>query len=367
MTTLIDQRILVPAPAHVVWAVLADSNQLPQWRVDCHTVSVLTPRQFGVGMRRLCTPERGRAHMEEIIAWYEGLGYEYHYIEDRRYTSWVGRLRLQAVPEGTIVQWTINYRNAGIIGRFLNRLGGKAQNEEDTTNSLRQLRRLLESQGYTANGETRRRQTLQPVPSIVRSSTQPISVPPEVSAADTKPRKPEGLQEAVQQMLQPTQTTPIPTPTETTPPADPTLESALPPGMPESLKATPPQGTPKVDLSRVRYADEIDDAAPEEENLQATQIIRPGLPPPSTRDTGNISIWEAFGVKAPSQLDNEALAEVVKHSTGEHKTLKIEPALRESDTRTFSPLYEVALLRVRAGFAAQPARQMRVLKVRERK
>lgn len=364
MSTLIDQRILIPAPTYAIWAVLADANQLPSWRIDCQKVEILTARQFGVGMRCRCTPPRGKPKIEEMLAWYEGLGYEYQVVENRAYRSYVGRLRLQAVPEGTIVQWTITYEPKGLLSRLMNKISGRAQLEEDCADSLRQLYRVIQALGYGAGSspEARKRQTLQPVQSIVRSSTQPIVVPAEEAAADTKPRKPEGLAEAIAAKAeagvpyattQPAHGTPATAPTDladvlpATPPP-PVLEEELPPGMPEHLKVTPPQGIPKVDLSRVRYADEVgaeNDLAPADEDLRQTQLMRPGLPPPTSKDdTGEISIWDAFGIKPPSRSDAEALDVLVKTATGPHKAISPE---HDEDTAIFSPLSRAMILRVR--------------------
>jgi hypothetical protein len=322
--------------------VLADSAQLPGWRIDCAEVHMLTARQFGVGTQRECFPPRGKPYVEEVTAWYEGLGYEYVQVGNRSFSEWLARMRLQAVPDGTIVQWTISYAPAGLMSRVSNEISGKARVEEDCANSLRQLRRLIMGMGYEVDTDTRRRQTLQPVSSVVRSSTQPVVVPAEESAADTRPRKPDGLEEAIEPEE-------YYAPPELHHDHDP--EATLPPGMPESLKVTPPQGTPKVDLSRMRYADEMDEDEPpppeDDFNGNNTQIIRPGLPPPTDqRDTGQVSIWEAFGVKAPSQSDAEALDHIVKTATGELKALVLSD---EEDTRTFSPLYEATVLRVKSG------------------
>jgi hypothetical protein len=254
------------------------------------------------------------------------------------------------------VQWTISYEPAGLVGRVSNEISGKARVEEDCANSLRQLRRLIIDLGHAVETDNRRRQTLQPVPSVVRSSTQPIVVPPEESAADTKPRKPEGLDQLAELQTQ----------------FAPENNGDLPPGMPENLKVTPPQGIPKVDLSKMRYADEMDEdeppPPPPAENFNGsenTQILRPGLPPPTDeRDTGEVSIWEAFGLKAPSKADAEALDEIVKTATGELKPLDLGD--REEDTATFSPLYEASILRVKpAGQRRRRQRKTGSVKVRQ--
>lgn len=382
MSSLIDQRILIPAPANVIWGVLADQQQLPHWRYDCASLSILTTRQFGVGMRRRCIPNRGKDRVEEITAWYEGLGYEYALVDSRQFKLYTGRLRLQAVSDGTIVQWTVNYAPAGLMTRLRLRFGKKKAIETEVTESLRSLRRLVEGMGYSDIGEGRKRNTLQPVQSVVKTSTQPIQVPKQEAKADTKPRKPEGLAEAAnesefaKQFMPPatdTSATVIPPvtlaepsaadtepkranvfPPETENPEQPTQPSSLPelpPGMPESLKVTPPKGTPKVDLSRLRYADELeeDEETPRHQrSATSTHIIKPGLPPPTDQtDTGQISIWEAFSLKAPSLQDAEALDEIVKRETGEFEPIKIEEPLEPEDTMTFSPLYRSSVLRVR--------------------
>lgn len=366
MPTLIDQRILIPASTPAVWSVLADQSHLPRWRVDCDSAQVITTRQFGVGMQRQVT-YRGNISVEAMTAWYEGLGYEYQVVDAKRFKFWVGRLRLQSVPDGTIVQWTIQYQPKGLLGRLFNSISGAARREEDCANSLRGLRRFTESLGYGLDAEGRKRQTLQPVASIVKSSTQPIvAIDPDGVADDTKPRRPDGLDEAIaasstDEKAPPTVTN-MQTPAEAPqavvipkvdePPSDSKPDDdKLPPGMPESIKATPPKGTPRVDLSRLRYADELDQvdnllaATPPNDDTPTQE-----LPPPTqSGDTGQISIWEAFGLKAPSQLDSQALDEVVKRSTGQHQTVNVndEPSLREGDTFTFSPLYKAFALQVR--------------------
>jgi hypothetical protein len=144
----------------------------------------------------------------------------------------------------------------------------------------------------------------------------------------------------------------------------------LPPGMPESLKVTPPQGTPKVDLSRLRYADEMGEDILSEPPLgsddsQQTQLMRPGLPPPTQRgDTGEISIWDAFGIKPPSQGDTEALEQIVKRETGEHKMVVDEPPTQDTDTFTFSPLQPDTVIRVRPQPEGEPG--LRMKQARER-
>ena len=61
--------------------------------------------------------------MAEIRAWYEGLGYEYSYVERPPFKSALGRVRLQEIPEGTVVQWTLEYEIGGVLGGVRGALG----------------------------------------------------------------------------------------------------------------------------------------------------------------------------------------------------------------------------------------------------
>src|SRR5690606_1181687 len=98
-------------------------------------------RQFGVGMRRRCQNPNGADKIEEMTAWYEGLGYEYRIVDDSQYRQWFARLRLQAVPEGTIVQWTIRYEVKGMVSNLLHGMTGQQKKiEAECVASLRQLR-----------------------------------------------------------------------------------------------------------------------------------------------------------------------------------------------------------------------------------
>lgn len=368
---LIDQRILIPAPIHTVWAVLSDIQQLPRWRVDCQQVAILTPRQFGAGTHWQVTPPHGKPYVEEVTAWYEAIGYEYRRAESRAYRTWFSRIRMQATPEGTIVQWTINYLPKGLWNRLMDAFGRSAQYEEDCEDSLRELRRLVEMAGVATATEAKRR-TLQPVAAIVKSSTQPISVPLEVFAADTQPKRPEGLDQAHANYARPDTPPQTPTvaanePVAVSTPPPPTEK--LPPGMPEILKVTPPQGIPRVDVSRLRYADELDDpeTPPERETPITPRQPTPILPPPThVRDTGEVSIWEAFGLTPPSTLDAEALQEIVKRETGQHRIVAL-PDADAGDTRTFSPLFNTQSLRVRQVEAERRVRRTRLLRVRKLK
>ena len=112
--SLIDQRILVVAPVETVWTYVSDPALLPKWNRGCKQVSVLTTKPTGIGTRRRCVGENGKAVVEETTVWFENIGYEYVVI-DGPYKDFKGRFRLQAVPEGTMVNWTVDYHLRGVL------------------------------------------------------------------------------------------------------------------------------------------------------------------------------------------------------------------------------------------------------------
>jgi len=349
---LIDQRILIDAPTDIVWQVIADSSRLAEWHTGYKKVSVLTVQSAKVGSRRRCTTKAGKDIIEEITAWVEGMGYEYTIISGSPYRKLQGRVRLQAGPDGTSVQWTIYYKPKGILGRVRSQFGGRRQMEELVANSLRQLRRAVDAQGKRMdeierakvairgrlNAEERatyQRRHPPPEPVVEPTEDAPVTLPAvdmpavpsfvadleqvieeETSAADTQPKPPAGLREAVAaQSEEPTPVPPEhrpftrPTQTQEIPvvPIDPESHTPphgipLPPPEPPAPK-TPPRAMPAVELN----------APP------------PNLPPPTPKtDTGEVSIWEVFGLRRPSEADQDALddliktVEVRKRKTGEH-------------------------------------------------
>lgn len=162
--TLIDQRILIPAPMNAVWAVVADHQQLPRWRAGCRAVSVLSTHDSGVGVRRRITPHKGKDFIEEFKAWYAGYGYEYQVVDSKTYQEHLTRLRLQATPDGTIVQWTIDFKLRGWLARLLFKRRRRHALNQDVTQSLRELRRFVMSHNPVIDDAYRTRTGIQHAP-----------------------------------------------------------------------------------------------------------------------------------------------------------------------------------------------------------
>ena len=159
---LIDQRILIDAPPQVIWEYVSDPARLTSWHAGYRSISVLTTQQTGLGTRRRCAPAAGgKDVIEEITAWVDGLGYEYRVVEGGPYRSFQGRIRLQPLPDGTSVQWTVWYRPGGVVGVIKNRLGGQRKMAALMAASLRQLRRTVDELGVRMDATSRAKAGMQ--------------------------------------------------------------------------------------------------------------------------------------------------------------------------------------------------------------
>ncbi len=188
----IDQRILIPAPPDAVWAYISDLRHNVNWQVDCENVSLLTPSRQGPGTRWRSTIPRGHDVILQITAWYNGLGYEYTYVDGAPFKQSVGRIRLQELPEGTVVQWTFNYETGGLLGGLRTNARGF---ENAMAESLRKLYKVFQNTSQRRELEAK---------SLMRDD-------PGVEArAQYKPRHPSAIEDRPAAPVQPaSSTTPV--------------------------------------------------------------------------------------------------------------------------------------------------------------
>ncbi len=137
--TTIDHRILIPAAPDVVWNYVSDITHNPDWQIDCQEVIFLTSRREGPGVRWRYAAPGGRECVIAVTAWYNGLGYEYYFVDGMPFRENKGRIRLQEIPEGTIVQWTFTYELGGVLGGMRNALGMSRQVDHTIADSLKTL------------------------------------------------------------------------------------------------------------------------------------------------------------------------------------------------------------------------------------
>ncbi len=150
---VIDHRILIPRPPDRVWQYISDIGNNPTWQVNCKQIAFLTSRRSGVGMRWRMTTSSGRELVMEATAWYEGLGYEYTCVDGLALSYNRGRIRLQEIAEGTVVQWTYSFETKGFLTAVRSSLGIKRRTEAEMVDSLRKLWRVL---NQTATSEAPR-------------------------------------------------------------------------------------------------------------------------------------------------------------------------------------------------------------------
>jgi hypothetical protein len=370
---LIDQRILIAAAAETVWTYLTRPEHVTRWHLGCKQLSILTTRAQGVGVRRRCTDGRGRSTVEEITAWLENIGYEYK-IVDGPYRAFRARFRLQPAPEGTLVNWIVEYRRRGAFSGLRELFGGRRRTERLMVESLRNLRKLVERSGARLDPERQARVAMQPAPDVAARAArgaqvtraqianpvpraplvisdddlpepamptlahQPVAEPSFVtklsavehppivadSAADTKPRKPKGLAEALQAAAprkdEPAwdasaRTVPVSLVAPKPPPAEPTQALESTPPKPRTLPEIPP--TPAEGSPLPKPSARALDAKPK---------------PTTIHDTGEVSIWEVFGIPRPSEKTRTDLHEIVASFIAPHASESSAAPQRVAET-----------------------------------
>lgn len=341
--TIIDQRILIPAGQAVVWELVSDLARNPRWQVDCKNVSFLTSLRQGPGTRWRTTHSNGHESVQEITAWYDGLGYEYTYVDGVPYKENKGRLRLQEIAEGTVVQWTFTYEMSGMIGGLRNSLSVKRQVETVMIDSLKSLWRTINQSGssqpfheakslmrdaldyeqrvqyrprHRMIGSEREARPEQPAPSL--RPAEPIIPEPPISEEDTRPRP--AVAVAKTESAEPLPGDPdfLFRPAALQPPEEEPAEP-LPSTMsnaPEPVTALPPAAEvePTPEPSRPKVEPKLE-----------TVKLRP-IQDTSQMDTSKLSIWEVFGLPRPSETQEMRTVQIEQESTLTEPEAQAPPA-----------------------------------------
>ncbi len=172
--TTIDHRILIPAPPDVVWDYISDITHNPDWQIDCRDVIFLTSRREGPGVRWRYTKPDGHESVVAVSAWYNGLGYEYYYVDGMPFRENKGRIRLQEIPEGTIVQWTFTYELGGLLGGMRNALGVSRDVDHTIADSLKTLWQKIKQSSGTVSRVYEAKSLMRDAPDVeARSNYQP--------------------------------------------------------------------------------------------------------------------------------------------------------------------------------------------------
>jgi uncharacterized membrane protein len=354
--TMIDQRILIPAGPDIIWALLSDLSRNPAWQADCRSIAFLTSLREGPGTRWRSTHANGQETVQEISAWYDGLGYEYTYVDGAPYRESKGRIRLQEIAEGTVVQWTFTYEMPGVIGGLRNSLGVKRQIEAMMIDSLKSLWRQINQAGgakqlhepkslmrdaldYQQRAQYKPRHKLVGKGQAEAPTTPPvaqalvISEPP-ISDEDTKPRPSIALPKeqpiptnskdpdflfrpaALQQSDAPPVAVDVPMPPTVTPTG--WLEPDDAPIASPPVKRPEPVSEPKLSTAEMRAILDTSDM-----------------------DTGKVSIWEVFGVPRPSETQQMRAVQAEQEAAEKAKAVTETPAVGDVPVATPSVEEEV--------------------------
>ncbi|NWG17436.1 MAG: SRPBCC family protein [Chloroflexi bacterium] len=341
MKNILDHRILIPKSPETVWRYLCDLSNNANWQTDCSSVSFLTSRRTGVGVRWRCQSS-GHDSVIETTAWYDGLGYEYTYVDGMPFDANRGRIRLQEIPEGTVVQWTLSYDTKGFWGSVRNAVGIRRQVEGTMVESLRMLWRKLnqaddsqheakslmrDAPGYE---ERARYKPRHPLARLENVEAEQEAVPaallidePPVADDDTRPSRaaapaPEAEPDFLQKFVETgavVQSEPFGTgddagePEKTAPPraeAEKPVEEVQPPAViikpadqPRRPFAPPPASAESSKAAQETAAK----PAPPETAGPATQARYEPISPEEAAkmDTREISVFEIFGLPKPSE------------------------------------------------------------------
>ena len=250
----LDQTILIAAAPDAVWAYVSDLNQNPAWQSDCQSVVFLSKQRSGKGARWRYRNLSGKEYELEITAWYDGLGYEYRYLDGRAR----GRIRLHEIAEGTTIQWTLNYETQGRLGGMRNALGLKRNYRRFMDDSLLALQATVRrSVGNDNSFEAR---------SLMRDSLA------YEARVNYKPRHPSPVRDGAG-----------------APPPPPIEE---PPVLEEDTRPHPALADASEDSPLARQPVESEPA-------MTTRV--PDVPPlPAAQpDSSDPSIWDVFGVQRP--------------------------------------------------------------------
>ncbi len=261
--------------------------------------------------------------MVAVTAWYNGLGYEYYLVDGVPYRENKGRIRLQEIPEGTIVQWTFTYELGGIFGGMRDALSTRRQVDHTIAESLKTLWQKIKQTGSAAHPHEAKslmrdapnvqarsaylprhpapeatepstpavqpRSGIAAEPPIIEGDGQPIHVidEPPIAEEDTRPRhpvapeaeppEPEAEPEFLDQVIDLSRFEPPRDPSDTQPrkPVEPPTEAAAPPPFVDEETELLPEPLPEV---LPNYAPPLVTSEPEQPTAPADQVAEETQP-----------------------------------------------------------------------------------------
>ncbi len=326
-------------------------------------------------MRWRYTTNSGRSYVAEITAWYDGLGYEYTIVDGAPFSENKGRIRLQEIAEGTVVQWTLTYETSGMLAGVRNAVSLKRQFESTMVDSLKNLWKVLQkvmpedrprevkslmrdAPDYESRTQYRpRHATSKPENDslqVPESAASQIVEPP-ISADDTRPRAPVRIESIPVQEEPVENAAPIVSPLFDDPDTG-TIERVVYP-LPVEKQPYARDFVPRPPEKRVdsdfaptparRTTQEMKPIAPEPlptveptsvKTNDSSEVVAPVTPKPTTPSstgnldtvkmaTGEMSVFELFGLPRPSQTQEISRVTVPEpiQQTVESSVISVKP------------------------------------------
>lgn len=368
MTQVIDHAIQIPVSPSNMWALVSNPENNTRWQTNCRSLSFLNSIRRGIGMRWRYENGSGKSYVAEVTAWYEGLGFEYTLVDGTQFQSNKGRIRLQEVPEGTIVQWTFSYEMSGMLAGLRNTLATRRSLDTQVVESLRNLFRVAKDVYHETN---------------LKDSKALMREAPNVQERSSyKPRYRSVLEDGKPGPTTATPSSEIRAVRVPTPPAEdlyqrPVIEEppiALDDTRPNQvLRQTAEMAAVPPPLPAVEESNEREDAyqpsRPEPIVPANPELILPAIPPvdtpppaavaepepttpapigmridPSTldkRDTATISVFELFGLPRPSNTQ-EMAAVTIESPAPLPTTTEPAPSVPVSDVSSSTPPVETS-------------------------
>lgn len=336
--TVIDHRILIPKSPEKVWSIVSDLTRNVSWQSDCLNVTLLTSKRVGPNVRWRYTSANGREYVLETTAWYDGLGYEYRHVDGAPFNQSQGRIRLQEIAEGTVIQWTLNYEIGGVLGGVRNAVGLRRQIESVMVDSLRKLWTVVKE----SSDDDRPRE----VKSLMRDAPEYEARIQYRSRFDlAKSESDAGLEELPEPPIADEDTRPHIVASPTDEPLLPTMTEegrdgqGMQPANVASLPIHQIEQSGHSDGSPLPRLNLVDDAKHEQTtDTVAPEDVLPAIVGPvlerntSKLDTAEISVFDLFGVPRPGQpLRLETIAVPQKREQKGRSGLRI--VLRHRYTR----------------------------------
>jgi carbon monoxide dehydrogenase subunit G len=155
---VVKQALTINAPRERVWAVLADIGSVSQWNpVVTHSAETSgTESPAGVGAARHCELPGSMGAIDEVVTdWNELEAMEFDIRGARMMREMRGRFELSAVPGGTQVEMSSDFRmGLGPLGALMAAIMGKRMLASNMKRALEGLRSYVEADVSGSDGQS---------------------------------------------------------------------------------------------------------------------------------------------------------------------------------------------------------------------